>query len=154
MYRHPRQGGGDMTVAQILKEKGGEVIGIAGDASIAEAADLLARHGIGALIVRDGRGGVAGILSERDIVRGLARDGAALLSARVDEAMTRDVVTAAPGESIGRVRELMTEGRFRHLPVMEDGRLVGLISIGDVVKHRIREAELEASALKDYIRAG
>lgn len=143
-----------MAVAHILKEKGSEVVGIAGDASIAEAVDMLARHGIGALVVDDGRGAVAGILSERDIVRGLARDGAALLATRVDEAMTREVVTTTPGESIGRVRELMTQGRFRHLPVIEDGRLVGVISIGDVVKHRIMEAELEAAALKDYIRTG
>lgn len=144
-----------MTVAQILKEKGNEVVGIAGDASIAEAVDLLARHRIGALVVEGGREGtVAGILSERDIVRGLARDGAALLDTRVDAAMTRDVVTTTPGASIDRVRELMTRGRFRHLPVFEGGRLVGLVSIGDVVKHRIMETELEAAALKDYIRTG
>lgn len=143
-----------MSVAHILKEKGSEVVSIASDASIAEAVDLLARHRIGALIVSDGRGAVAGILSERDIVRGLARDGEALLAERVDEVMTREVVTTSPGEGIGRVRELMTQGRFRHLPVIEDGRLVGVVSIGDVVKHRIREAELEASALKDYILTG
>lgn len=143
-----------MSVAHILKEKGSEVVGIASNASIAEAVDLLALHRIGALIVKDGRGAVAGILSERDIVRGLARDGEALFAERVEEVMTREVVTTSPGESIGRVRELMTQGRFRHLPVIEDGRLVGVISIGDVVKHRIREAELEASALKDYILTG
>jgi len=141
-----------MTVAHILEEKGSHVHTVLPSASIAEAAKLLAEAGIGALLVLDDSGQIHGVLSERDIVKDLAEQGAAALDEPVESLMTRELYTTTPTSTIPSVMELMTSRRVRHLPVLEDGKLLGLISIGDVVKHRIAEAQQEAEALKSYIQ--
>ena len=135
-----------MQVRHILGDKGGSVIGIARDATLAEAARLLAERRIGALVVRDEAGALAGILSERDVVRAMAVGGGAALEQKVDRHLTREVVTCRLGDSSETLMEMMTAGRFRHLPVLDDhGQLCGLVSIGDVVKSRIAETEREAA---------
>jgi len=140
-----------MNVETILKTKGNAVVTIAPSATIAEAVALLTRKRIGALVVStDGREPL-GILSERDIVNGLGASGAGLLERRVDELMTRSVVTCAPQDRLADLMALMTERRIRHLPVLQGGRLAGLVSIGDVVKNRLDEMEWESSSLKTYI---
>lgn len=140
-----------MTVRAILDLKGRDVVTITSDHTLAEAAEHLTSHKIGALvIVADGR--VSGILSERDIVKAVSRGGAAALGGRVGETMTSAVTTCQPYDTISEVMNRMTAGRFRHLPVIDDGKLAGIISIGDVVKHRLAEIERESSALRDYIR--
>lgn len=143
-----------MTVASILKEKGTDVITIHRNASLREAVVLLAEKGIGALLVCGDGEAIAGMLSERDIVRGLAGEGADLLDRPVSDLMTEDVVTASPHDSVVQVMGIMTNRRFRHLPIVNKGRLEGMVSIGDVVKRRIAEAEQEAEALKSYIQSG
>ncbi len=140
-----------MTVAEILSGKGREVATIVPERTIAEAVDELGRRRIGALVVVEGRDRVAGIISERDIVRALAKRGAALLNETVASIMTREVVTCGENETINRVMGRMTRGRFRHLPVIENGRLAGIVSIGDVVKARIEEVEHEAEDMQTYI---
>ena len=140
-----------MTVAEILSGKGREVATIVPERTIAEAIDELAKRRIGALVVVDGRDRVAGILSERDIVRALAKRGADLHAEKVGSIMTREVVTCGESETINRVMGRMTRGRFRHVPVVEGGRLTGLVSIGDVVKARIEEVEHEAEDMRTYI---
>lgn len=140
-----------MTVALILKDKGADIVSIAPEAPLADAVALLAEHRIGALLVLDTGGRIAGMLSERDLVRGLAKKGGALLDDPVSTLMTENVITTGPGDSVARVMTVMTKNRFRHLPVMSGKRLIGMISIGDVVKHRLEEAEHEAEALKAYI---
>jgi len=144
-----------MNVAAILKGKSGAIATVRSDTSVAEAAKLLASRRIGAVLVDGGKGagGLAGILSERDIVRGLAERGAGVLDRPVGDLMTRDVVVTTSSHTIDRVMGLMTERRIRHLPVVDNGALVGVISIGDVVKHRIAEIEREAEALRTYITA-
>ena len=142
------------TVAQILKHKGRRIVSLRPAESVADAARLLNREGIGAVLARDPNGRVAGIISERDIVRAVAQHGERALAMSVAECMTRDVIFCAPHESIDRVMSMMTERRFRHLPVQERGDLVGIISIGDVVKYRIDETEMEAQALRQYIATG
>ncbi|HVM80181.1 MAG TPA: CBS domain-containing protein [Stellaceae bacterium] len=140
-----------MNVETILKAKGTAVVTIAPSATIAEAVALLTRRRIGALVVStDGREPL-GILSERDIVHGLGTSGAGLLERRVDELMTRSVITCAPQDRLADLMALMTERRIRHLPVLQGGRLAGLVSIGDVVKNRLDEMEWESSSLKTYI---
>ena len=119
--------------------------------TLSEAAALLAEKGIGALVVSDAGSSVLGILSERDIIRAVARGGAAALEAPVSRHMTGRVVSCTRGTAIEEIMELMTDGRFRHVPVVEDGHLVGLVSIGDVVKHRIASVEAEQQALREYI---
>jgi CBS domain-containing protein len=143
-----------MTVASILKTKGNRVITVAPTDDLAGAVAVLIREGVGAALVRSADGRVVGVVSERDIVRGLAKHGKELLAMPVERLMTRDVVFCAPGDAIHDVMQLMTERRFRHLPVLDNGRLVGLVSIGDVVKWRIAEAELEAESLRSYIATG
>lgn len=143
-----------MYVHAILKHKGQDVVSAGPTDDVVETARLLNRHRIGAVVVRDADGHVAGILSERDIVRGIAESGAACLGLKVADLMTREVVSCRPDDSIDDIMALMTERRIRHLPVMEDGRLVGVISIGDVVKRRIAEIESEASSLREYIATG
>lgn len=143
-----------MTVAAILRDKGDALVSSKPDDLIAEVARLLAQHGIGAVLVLDSAGGIAGILSERDIVRGLARAGAAVLQQRADSLMTRDVVVCSPHDTVQDVMHLMTRRRIRHLPVLEKGRVAGMISIGDVVKRRIADTEMEAEALRHYIARG
>jgi len=143
-----------MQVRHILGDKGGNVIGIAPDATLAEAARLLAERRIGALVVKGADGALAGILSERDLVRAMAADGAKALGEGVARYLTRDVVTCRLGDTTDQLMEMMTAGRFRHLPVLdEDDRLCGLVSIGDVVKSRIAETEREAQDLRVYISA-
>ena len=143
-----------MQVRHILKDKGSAVIGIAPTATLAEAAALLNEKRIGALVARDGNNVLAGILSERDVVRALAADGASALEHAVDRYLTRDVVTCGLSDTCEDLMEMMTRGRFRHVPVLDDdGKLCGLISIGDVVKNRIAETVREAEELRVYISA-
>jgi len=140
-----------MNVESILKTKGRAVQTIAPGASIVEAISLLRSKSIGALVVsRDGRS-VDGILSERDIVHGLADRGTDCIALPVSALMARHVVTCAPDDSIAELMTQMTERRIRHLPVIENGRLVGIVSIGDVVKIRLDEVESEATSLREFI---
>ena len=143
-----------MLVSHILREKGRAVVSIAANASLSEASQLMARHRIGAILILDGPGAPQGILSERDIVSVLAQMGAAALARTVGSCMTSPVMTCEETDTIEELMERMTHGRFRHLPVVERGRVVGLVSIGDVVKTRIEETVREAQALKEYIAAG
>jgi CBS domain-containing protein len=142
-----------MFVSDILSAKGGLVFTITPGTTVAEAAQQLATRRIGSLVVLDGTDTVAGIVSERDLVRALARHGAEALDLEVSEIMTRTVTTCDPDEPIESVMAAMTLGRFRHLPVMRRGELLGLVSIGDVVKARLEEARHETEALKAYIVA-
>lgn len=141
-----------MQVRQILGGKGGNLITTAPDATIADVSATLREHRIGAIPIVDDGGRLVGIISERDIVRELPVRGASPLGVGVAELMTRSVKTCAPDETIDTVMERMTAGRFRHLPVVEDGALVGIVSIGDVVKSRLEELRTERDALSDYIR--
>ncbi|MBT3399142.1 MAG: CBS domain-containing protein, partial [Rhodospirillaceae bacterium] len=137
-----------------LRNKGNAIETARPDMSVSEACTLLTELGIGSLVVStDGRQ-VEGIISERDVIRHLARVGADILDLRISEIMIRDVVTCTSEDNIAHLMETMTEHRIRHLPVVQDGTLIGLVSIGDVVKHRIRETEQEAEALKAYIATG
>jgi CBS domain-containing protein len=140
-----------MTVKAILDAKGTNVVTIEPTADIAAAATLLAQHRIGAVLVHGPDHRVAGILSERDIVRAVAERGSAALQEPVGQVMTRKVVTCTPSDTVCAIMEWMTEGKFRHVPVLDGGRLAGVISIGDVVKHRLHEMESESAALRDYI---
>jgi CBS domain-containing protein len=140
-----------MTVKAILSRKGSAVVTIAPAASLAEAAKLLSTNHIGAVIVTGPDARVIGVLSERDIVRALADRGAAALDLRVEQTMTRRVVTVGEADTVGEIMERMTAGKFRHIPVVENDRLIGVVSIGDVVKHRLEEMERESSAMRDYI---
>ncbi len=142
-----------MNVKAILAAKGGEIVCIEPTADLAAATQLLSANRIGAvLITRSCDGHIAGILSERDIVRALSQHGPAALSLPVGQVMTREVTTCTEDETLGDVMERMTTGKFRHMPVVSKGKLVGLISIGDVVKQRVEEIESESNALRDYIR--
>jgi CBS domain-containing protein len=141
-----------MIVKAILSAKGGDVISIDPTATLDTAVKTLAAHRIGALLVLGPDRRVIGILSERDIVRALAERGAGVLSEPLAQVMTRKVVTCSESDSVGVLMERMTTGKFRHLPVIEDDRLVGLVSIGDLVKRRIDGIEQEAAAMRDYIQ--
>jgi CBS domain-containing protein len=141
-----------MTVKAILDSKGSDVATIEPTATLGAAAKLMAARRIGALVVDGPDRRIGGIVSERDIVRVLAERGAAALEEPVGQVMTRKVVTCTRGETIGSIMERMTAGKFRHVPVVEDGQLAGIISIGDVVKYRLAEIEHESAALRDYIR--
>ena len=143
-----------MIVANILGEKGGEVISVAPDDSALSLARTLSKWRIGAVLVRDTAGGIVGIVSERDLLHSLAQDAAAILHRKVRDLMTEDVVSCAPDDSIQSVMERMTHGRIRHLPVVDGGELRGIVSIGDIVKHRLAEQSAEADALKAYIASG
>ena len=140
-----------MFVRQILSSKGGSIVSIAPSARIADVATLMSKEGVGAVVVLDADERLAGIVSERDITRGLAEHGAALMEMRTDQIMTRDVVTCSPDDGIDKLMRKMTTGRFRHLPVMDKAAMLGIVSIGDIVKHRLEELEAEASLLQDYI---
>jgi len=140
-----------MTVKAILSVKGADVATIAPGASIAAAAARLAERRIGALVVQGADDRVVGIISERDIVFALAERGAGVLDEPVSQIMTRKVVTCSESETVAAVMERMTTGKFRHVPVIENNRLVGIVSIGDVVKHRLGQIEGETAALRDYI---
>ena len=140
-----------MFVADILRLKGNDVVHVRDDAPLTDALRLLAEHRIGAVLVGDGTGRIVGILSERDITRALHERGPAIVGLPASALMTRDVYACAPGDDVCDVLGTMTTRRFRHMPVMEEGRLAGMISIGDVVKARIDEAVAEADALREYI---
>ena len=140
-----------MTVGIILAEKGREVVTIEPNASLAQAADLLAGKRIGAALILGADRRIAGIISERDIVRALAARGAAALDEPVSQTMTRKVETCNESETVANIMERMTAGKFRHMPVVDQGRLVGVVSIGDIVKHRLHEMERESVAMRDYI---
>ena len=140
-----------MILASILKQKGRDVAHVAPTATIAAIAELLSRRGIGAVLVCDTAHQLVGIVSERDIVRGLALHGGGVLQMTADQIMTRDPRTVAPTATVPEVMGIMTEGRFRHLPVMEAGQLVGIVSIGDVVKARISEQDQEVDSLRAYV---
>ncbi|WP_406853990.1 CBS domain-containing protein [Alsobacter sp. KACC 23698] len=142
-----------MTVSRILTTKGREVVTIQPHRTLSEAARVLGERKIGAVVVTGADGQVLGILSERDIVRALVRGPESLQDA-VSAHMTAEVITCAPDMLIVDVMEEMTSGRFRHMPVVERGRLSGIISIGDVVKHRLTEMQHETEALREYITAG
>jgi CBS domain-containing protein len=140
-----------MTVRAILDTKGHQIMSVLPDAKMAEAIKLLSERRIGAVLVMS-QGRIDGILSERDIVRVLGERGASVLDEPVSAVMTRKVVNCRPNDTVSAIMEMMTLGKFRHLPVVEDGKVVGLISIGDIVKWRVREYEHEQEALRDYIK--
>lgn len=142
-----------MGVETILRGKGSEVSTVGPDATVGEIVAELTTRRIGAVLVMEGDA-VIGVVSERDVVRGLAGHRGDVLDLSAREVMTWPVITIAPGDSVAQAMELMTDRRVRHLPVVESGRLIGLVSIGDLVKRRIEEAEQEAMALKDYIATG
>jgi len=142
-----------MTVRSILDAKGRDVVTMASTETLDAAIKTLGQYRIGAVVVSDGGGRIAGILSERDVVRLLASKGASALNLPISAAMTAKVQTCTESSTVHGVMEQMTAGRFRHLPVEEGGKLVGIISIGDVVKRRIQEVEREAEDMKAYISA-
>jgi len=141
-----------MNVKAILAAKGGSIISIEPTADLAEAAKLLSAHRIGAVLIQGAGGRLAGILSERDIVRALSEHGTAALALTVGQVMTRNVATCGEDDTVASIMERMTAGKFRHMPVVTKDRLVGLISIGDVVKQHVEEIERESEAMRDYIR--
>ncbi len=139
------------SIAQVIAGRG-EVWSVSADAQVSDAIDMLARHRIGALPVEDDSNGVAGIFSERDMIRTLHKHGEAALHMKVRDMMTAPVVTVTPETPVMEALTLMTERRFRHLPVVEGTRMVAFISIGDLVKHRLDKIEAEAGALREYIQ--
>jgi CBS domain-containing protein len=141
-----------VTVAAILGQKSHSIITAQAGETLKGVCALLASHRIGAVVITDGSGGITGILSERDIVKAVARDGGGALDRPTADYMTRTVKTCRPSDTIADVMAWMTEGRFRHLPVVDGGRLVGVVSIGDVVKQRIATAEQEAEMMRSYIQ--
>lgn len=143
-----------MNVANILADKGHRVVTIAGGASLLDTARSLSDNKIGAIVVSHDGLSVDGIISERDIVNAIARNDADILSEAVSRFMTAKVITCDDDDVVHDLMEKMTKGRFRHLPVVNNGKLDGIISIGDVVKRRIMETEMEADAMRQYIAAG
>ena len=141
-----------MTVREILSRKGSDVVTADPNATVSDAVQLLAARRIGAVVITGADRRIVGILSERDIVRTLAEKGAQALERPISEVMTRKVITCAVGETVPEIMERMTVGKFRHVPVVEQGRLIGIISIGDVVKSRVHQMEQESAALQEYIR--
>ncbi|HEY2533709.1 MAG TPA: CBS domain-containing protein [Xanthobacteraceae bacterium] len=141
-----------MTVSMILAGKGREVFTIEPTASLTSALRLLAEKRIGAVLVLGADRRIAGILSERDIVRALAARGAAVLDEPVSQTMTRKVSTCSESDTLCAIMGWMTEGKFRHVPVVDQGQVVGIVSIGDVVKHRLHQIECESAAMRDYIQ--
>ncbi len=140
-----------MTVSIILGNKGREVLSIEPNSSLAAAVALLAQKRIGAVLILGADRRIVGILSERDIVRALAERGSAALGDPVSQSMTRKVETCTENETVASIMERMTEGKFRHFPVVDQGRVIGVISIGDVVKYRLHEMECDSAAMHDYI---
>ena len=140
-----------MNVETILRNKGNRVATIRPEATVADAVGMLNRERIGALVVSEDGAGVDGILSERDIVMALADHGGDLLARPVSAIMTQNVITCEPSDSVGELMAEMTSRRIRHFPVMSDGRLCGIVSIGDLVKNRLDEVEFEASSLRSFI---
>ena len=140
-----------MTVARILADKGRNVTSIEPEASLRDAADLMAGQGIGAVLVLDAARTLMGILSERDVVRAISRRGPEVLRDEVRFHMTRDVTSCTTAAAVNELMALMTASKFRHVPVVENGKVIGVISIGDVVKFRLAEIESEHQALREYI---
>ncbi len=140
-----------MHIAAVLKRKGSTIITANPEDRVDAVARQLAQHRIGAVLVMKGDGVPAGILSERDIVRAVAKDGAAALERPAADLMTRELVTGRPSDTVSQIMAVMTERRIRHLPIVEEDRLVGLVSIGDVVKARLDDAELEVESLRGYV---
>lgn len=143
-----------MRARNILDHKGHDVATIAPDATVRDAVAILGRHNFGALVVSPDEVHCVGIISERDVVRRLGTDGSSLLDRAVESVMSTEVTSAGLDEDVNDLMELMTEGRFRHVPVMEDGELVGIVSIGDVVKVRIDQLATEREQLASYITQG
>ncbi len=139
-----------MRISDVLQFKPGPLVTLSPDATVRDLVDLLAEHNIGAVIVGDDANPVAGIVSERDVVRGLV-SGTTILESLVADIMTTTVKTAAPSDSVDDLMRIMTEHRIRHVPVLEDGVLVGMVSIGDAVKMRMGELEYERDRLNDYV---
>ncbi len=142
-----------MNVSIILAGKGRDVVTIEPNASLVDAVHLLAEKRIGAALILGADRRIAGIISERDIVRALAERGAAALDEPVSRTMTRKVETCNESEAVANIMERMTAGKFRHMPVVDQGRLVGVVSIGDIVKHRVLEIERNSVAMRDYIQS-
>ncbi len=140
-----------MAVAHILRQKGTSVFTVEPGDSVQTIVDMLARHRIGAVVVVDPAGGIAGIVSERDVVRAMVGDVAAVVSMTAKDIMTAKVRTCSPTDSEAELMQMMTESRIRHLPVVANGRVTGMVSIGDVVKLRIESMEAEADQMKTYI---
>jgi len=140
-----------MNVSMILAGKGSDIVTIGPNASLTDAVHLLADKNIGAALILGADRRIAGIISERDIVRALAERGAVALEEPVSRTMTRKVETCIEAESVANIMERMTAGKFRHMPVVDQGRLVGIVSIGDIVKHRVQEMERDSVAMRDYI---
>jgi len=140
-----------MTVSVIVANKGRVVVSIEPNASLADAVRLLAQKRIGAAVILGADRRLAGIISERDIVRVLAERGAAVLDEPVSRTMTRKVESCNENETVAQIMERMTQGKFRHMPVVDQGQVVGVVSIGDIVKHRLHEMERESTAMRDYI---
>ncbi len=141
-----------MNVKHILSQKGADVLTLEPTATLADAMDILAKRRIGALVITGADRRIVGIISERDIVRAIADHGTGILQSPVSELMTRKVVTCGQNETIAEIMGRMTAGKFRHVPVVDQGRLIGIVSIGDIVKARLEELEQEHDALRDYIR--
>ena len=142
-----------MTIGDILKNKGSTVHTIGTDNTVLDAVARLVEYGIGALLVHDSRGAVAGIISERDVLRECLHRSAELGRRRVDEVMTRDLVVCVPDDDLDYAMGIVTKNRIRHLPVMDGDRLAGMVSIGDLVKASLEAAEYENRYLKEYIEA-
>lgn len=140
-----------MRVKDIVGSKGADVVTASADDSVADLVESLARHRVGALVVADGQGGLQGIVSERDVVRALHTHGASALRLPVRDIMTAEVFTVTPAHEVEDLMVLMTERRIRHVPVLADDRLVGIVSIGDVVKNRIDELQAEHAHLTSYL---
>jgi CBS domain-containing protein len=143
-----------MTISSIIHGKPHRLISVAPDDSLQQAAEVLTRERIGALLVLKPNGDIAGIISERDIVRAVGAQGAVVLDRPVAELMTKDVTCCTPEDTSDQVMVVMTERRFRHLPVRQGGKIVAMISIGDVVKQKVEEAEAESQSLREYIARG
>lgn len=142
-----------MTIQAILRQKGSDVFSVGPGEDVGAIASTLAQHRIGAALVRDTDGTVLGIVSERDIVRAIAREGTAALAHTARDLMTSDLITVTPSTHIAEAFGLITAHRCRHLPVIEEGRLLGMVSIGDLVKARIEQAEQEAESLRAFVTA-
>ena len=143
-----------MNAAAILKLKGNGVVTTTKDKSLLDIAKLLEQHGIGCIVIEGDNGKVAGIVSERDLMRAIGQSGPKVLKEPVSDFMTKTVVTAREADRIDRLMSEMTTHRFRHMPVVERGRLIGVVSIGDLVKMHVADAEFEATAMQQYITTG
>ena len=140
-----------MTVAAVLRQKGRAVVSVSPEASVAAVAEIIASQRIGAVVVVDTEQHLLGIVSERDVVKALAAHGTEVLKFRASDLMTRDVVTATPDVTVARAMEIMDAGYFRHLPVLDNGKLAGIVSIRDLVKYRMTLQEHEVESMKAYV---